>query len=119
MGPEQDLLKPTGRADLLRRVSSGEFDWIHMGTPCTTFCRFFTMFNRRCTQTAENPSGLGKFNKEQACNALVALSCRVASAAMKVGTWWTVENPRSSLLLASPCMQPLLQRPGVGNAFLV
>ncbi len=90
-----------------------------MGTPCTTLCRFFVIFKRRCTRMAKNPFGFGQSEKEQDGNALAAFSCRVASEAMKVGTWWTVENPRSSLLWALPCVQPFLHRPGVGDAFLV
>ncbi len=90
-----------------------------MGKPATTFCRFLVMFSRRRMRTAENPFGLGQFAEEQEGNALAAFSRRVASAAMKVGTWWTVEYPRSSSLRALLCVQGALQRPGVGDALLV
>ncbi len=77
------------------------------------------MFNRRCTRTAENSLGRGQFEKETEGNALAALRFQVASAAMKLGTWWTVGNPRSLLLWALPCLAPLVRRPGVDTAFLV
>ena len=57
LGPTCDLLKKENQAALLQQVRSGTVAWIHIGTPCTTFCRFFLMFNRRCTRTTSCPLG--------------------------------------------------------------
>ncbi len=44
-GIQCDLLNRAVQAQLLRRVRAGEVTWVDLRTPCTTFCRFYAMFN--------------------------------------------------------------------------
>ena len=118
-GPDHDLTKESNVVRLIYLVKSRRVTWIHFGTPCTTFCRFFVMFCKRCTRTTGLPEGLGTFDREIEGNLLLDVTCRLARAAMAAGTYWTLENPRASLLWAMPSVVRLLKQPLVDSAFVV
>ncbi len=67
---------------ILGVVRSGTVRWVHLATPCTSFCRFFVIFNRRYSCTTHLPEGLGTFDREIEGNKFVAASCRIIDAAM-------------------------------------
>ena len=101
-GAHHDSARPAVLSQILTIIRSGQVDWIHLGTPCTTFCRFFVMFAKECSRTMADPAGSGQSAREVLGNLLLDISCRIVRLAMKVGTWWTLENPRSSLLWLMP-----------------
>ena len=101
-GPEHDLTRADVATRLVDLIRSKRVTWVHLGTPCTTFCRFFLMFCLKCTRTVSRPEGDGSFDREIEGNLLLNVSCRIAEAATANGTYWTMENPRTSLLWVMP-----------------
>ena len=101
-GPEHDLTRADAATRLVDLIRSKRVTWVHLGTPCTTFWRFFLMFCLRCTRTVSRPEGNGSFDREIEGNLLLNVSCRIAEAATANGIYWTMENPRTSLLWVMP-----------------
>ena len=52
-GGQCDILDPAVLGEVLRKIRSGEVQWVHLGTPCTSFCRFYVMFNKKCTRSSQ------------------------------------------------------------------
>ena len=116
-GPPQDatrdLANPANVEDLRRRIRQREFHWVHMGPPCTSFCRWFLLTCKSCSRTPENPAGLEENLKERIGNTLARICVSLARACQASGTSWTVENPRSSYLWRLPEYIALAREPGV------
>ena len=77
------------------------------------------MFHHLCSRTTQCPEGDGTFDREVEGNRFVSLSCRFIEAAMQNGVWWSLENPRASLMWAVPWLATILKKPSVQSAFLV
>ena len=105
--------------NVLATIRSGQVEWTRLGTPCTTFCRFYVMFAKNCSRSSANPAGSGVPVREAEGNLLLDDSCRIIRLAMKLGTWWSLENPRASLLWVMSSIKQLLNRRNVSSAFLV
>ena len=118
-GPQGDLLRPEVLEGVLRQIRSGKIRWVHLGTPCTTVCRFYLMFNQKCTRTSECPEGDGKNPREVEANRLFEITALIIRTCLENGVWWTLENPRWSLLWAIKCLQPWLRHGTTQHAFLV
>ena len=112
-GARGNVLDATVAAGIMLMIQSGSLRWLHLGTPCTTFCRIFVMFHHLCSRTTECPEGDGTFDREVEGNRFVSLSCRFIEAAMQNGVWWTLENPRASLMWAVPRLATILKKPSV------
>jgi hypothetical protein len=118
-GPSGDVLRSDVLQGILDAIANREVDWIHLGTPCTTFCMFFVLFHKLCTRSSTRPAGDCLFDREVIGNRLLAITVQIITACMKHGVWWTVENPRRSLVWAMPGFVEVLREPGVVHAFMV
>ena len=111
--PSCDLANPTNVEGLRQRILRREFTWVHMGPPCTSFCRWFLLTCRSCTRTESNPTGLETNLKEKRGNVLARVCVRLARACQTSGTSWSVENPRTSYLWRLPEYVTLCREVGV------
>ena len=89
-GPAYDLSRKKVQQLVRGWILAGMVWAVHMGTPCTTFCRFFVIFNRRCSRTTQRPEGDGTFDREVEGNKFLDVSCRIINVAMQNKVWWTL-----------------------------
>ena len=111
------------RADVmavLKLIKQGKVSWVHFAPPCATFSRA-----RRGdggpdrVRSDEKPEGLADPHlrswKVTEANALTKVTAKLARAAARAGTFFSIENPEHSLLWKMPCMLSLALMPGVLN----
>jgi hypothetical protein len=100
--PAHDLNQPALRRALLIRAHGGEFIWVHLGTPCTTWSRlrFISVGTRR----VHLPNGDGSRDDERIANSELSFSIRFMKAVIRSGGYVSFENPESSLIWHHPLM---------------
>ncbi len=87
-GWHQDVTCRRVQQHILKIISSGVVDYIHMGTPCTVFSR-----------ARRGITNLDKARlKERIGCELAFFSCEVARLCHKLGIGWSIENPQTSRL---------------------
>lgn len=103
-----DLNRTALRADLLRSVKRGDITWLHLGIPCITWSllRLISVGTRR----KGRPQGDGSRDDEGLANGELLFASRLINAAVRAGTFVSLENPKSSLMWYHPFLQKLITR---------
>ena len=87
-GWHQDVTCRSVQQHILRCISLGLIDYVHMGTPCTVFSRA-----RRGITNLQK----ARLKERIGCE-LAFFSCEVARLCHKLGIGWSIENPQTSRL---------------------
>ena len=100
---EHDLLVDSTFEHLLQAVRNKTYHYVHFGLPCSTWSAWQRP-NPNSTRSTQRPEGAGPSLVECLANCLtdrVLLLCREAE---RVGCFWSIENPKSSLVWRYPPM---------------
>ena len=114
-----DLTDHELQRDIFKMILCGEVEWVHMGPPCTTFCWWYRVTSKKNTRSIANPAGDGITEAEHCGNQLAYLSITIAELCLKHGVWFSLEQPRTSLMWLLPEMIALRAKPGVVPCHLV
>ena len=100
-GPRRsNLAEPCSHRELVREVLAGPVRYVHFGMPCTTFSAALRGAAR--LRSVADPVGPESVLKVAAANTLVRNKLLT-----KTGGFWSIENPRSSLLWCFPGISEL------------
>ena len=94
-----------GRSRKTREVLAGPVRYVHFGTPCTTFSAALRGAAR--LRSVADPVGPESVPKIAAANALLRNMLQIIRLLAKTGGFWSIENPRSSLLWRFPGVSEL------------
>ena len=118
-GPTHDLTDPNLQQELIQQVQSRMYVWVHMGPPCTTFSSWYRFTSKQCTRSRSNPRGQNISSAEQLGNQMADFSAKLAQLCLEVGVWFTIEQPRTSLMWQLDNFRSLQAHRSVDNCNLV
>ena len=118
-GAEFDLTRTQLQESLLDMIRSRCFTWVHLGPPCTTFSSWYLASSHSNTRTKMNPAGLGSSPAEALGNQMAEFSVRAARVCLQTGTWFSIEQPRTSWMWILPSVKDLIAEPQVHFCHLV
>ena len=118
-GPEQDLRSQKLQQELVMEVKSNEYTWVHMGPPCTTFTFWYRFTSSKNTRTATCPEGLGLSDAERLGNEMASFCAKLANLCIQQGVWFTIEQPRASLMWALADFHNIINHPPTRTCHLV
>ena len=105
-GPRRsNLAEPCSHRELVREVLAGPVRYVHFGMPCTTFSAALRGVAR--LRSVADPVGPESVLKVAAANTLVRNMLQIIKLLTKTGGFWSIENPRSSLLWCFPGISEL------------
>jgi hypothetical protein len=93
-------------------LKDGNVDAIHIGTPCRTW-RKKSMLNPNGSRTASRPWGDGVSTRELEANIQATNTYKLIMAQLSGGGFFSLEQPRDSLLLETDIFKEILCIPGV------
>jgi hypothetical protein len=103
----QDVLLTSVKGRIVDAILAGLF-YLHLGVPCSSWSRLNVNLNKG-TRTLDNPMGDGSLPREVLGNKLAAVAVYLISLAQKNCTFWSLENPASSLLWHHPKVKRLMK----------
>jgi hypothetical protein len=106
---EHDILNDVAYFSLWSQIKAGHFHYVHFGIPCTSWS-CFQRLNPNSTRTFNSPGGVRPSIKEKEANELVRRVVRLCLELGAAGNYWSVENPRSSLVWRFRAVRPLLEK---------
>jgi hypothetical protein len=110
--PSQDFNDPKVVEHLLRLVRFGYIFHIHFAIDCSTWSIIRSRFVSG-TRSAARPWGDGTREDERAANKTLRNVLRLIFVCQAVGTFWSLENPRTSRIFLTPSLKKLMSRPAV------
>lgn len=118
-GPAHDLTENKLQQELMQQVRARNFSWVHMGPPCTTFSSWYRFTSKQCTRSRSQPRGLNVSPAERLGNQMADFSASLARLCLEVGVWFTIEQPRTSLMWQLDNFRSLHAHPSVDCSNLV
>ena len=110
--PLQDLSNSSVVNLLCSRIKRGDFKFVHLGTPCSSFSALGLLFSFS-SRTRQRPQGAGTKDLERLGNLLLRHSLMIVESCILSNTFVTLENPKSSLLWLMPGIKRVLRRRSV------
>ena len=110
-----DLLNDEVFAQLLAWLQAGRAAWFHAAPNCRTFSsarRKDQYASARVLRTKERPEGFGDPITKEA-NIMAERSAALAEVMLKMGGWFSIENPESSLMWDMKAFKRLIKLPDV------
>ena len=106
--PEHDLSNEAVVSRLISDCKRGCYRYVHLGTPCNSWSTLQSLNDG--TRTQARPEGDGCQYREVLGNLLAVNSIRIAHAQIDSGNYFSIENPKSSMLWKFEPMLDLMSR---------
>lgn len=109
--PEEDILAPKVFKKMVVGAL-GPWCYIHFGLPCSSWSRRNINLNQG-TRTVAEPWGNNSLPRDLHGNKISRKVIRLVHISHAKNSWWSIENPTSSLVWATKPMIALTKRCGV------
>ena len=104
-----DILNRTTFEKLCHRAQLRGQYW-HFALPCKSFSRMSVNMNGG-TRTNEKPEGSGDLDREILGNFLLEKTICLIHILIRSGNFWSLENPRNSLVFYMPSVKEIIELP--------
>jgi len=87
----------------IKYIRAGVISYWHSGIPCSSWSILQTL-SKKSTRAKQNPWGTGDRKHERRANTQLRQLLRIIRASLDTGCFFSIEQPRTSLMLSTPEM---------------
>ena len=111
-----DVTKPTTLKQILKAIRERRIRWLHLAPPCRSYSVARRPQHR--LRSRRYPGGLPNLEYNKLViegNACARVTARMAKACFRAGVFFTIENPKTSLIWKMPGLAALARIPNVSE----